>query len=160
MAAAIVVESLPLIVLVGPTASGKTSVAIELAQQVDGEIICADSRTVYKSMDIGTAKPTAIEQALAPHWGIDLVEPGEYFTAADFKQYANAKIAEIRGRGHTPFLVGGTGLYIDAVVFDYQFGPPVNTTERARLEAMSVKELQGYCEENNVELPENKQNRR
>lgn len=111
----------PLIVIVGPTASGKTSVAIELAKRLDGEIICADSRTVYKGMDIGTAKPTAEERAIVPHWGLDLVGPNERFTAADFKDYAVQKIAEIRARGHIPFIVGGTGLYIDSVVFDFDF---------------------------------------
>ncbi len=111
----------PLIVIVGPTASGKTSVAIELAKRLDGEIICADSRTVYKGMDIGTAKPTSDEQAQVPHWGIDLVSPGKRFTAADFKLYAERKIGEIRARGKTPMLVGGTGLYIDSVIFNFDF---------------------------------------
>ena len=74
----------PLVVIVGPTASGKSSLAMELAQAFNGEIICADSRTVYKDMDIGTAKPSSEDQALVPHWGLDLVEPGESFTAADF----------------------------------------------------------------------------
>ena len=108
---------LPLVVIVGPTASGKTALAIELAEQHNGEIICADSRTVYKYMDVGTAKPNQVEQARVPHWGIDLIEPGDYFSAADFKNYAVQKIEEIRGRGHIPFLTGGTGLYIDAVLF-------------------------------------------
>ena len=96
----------PLIVIVGPTASGKTSLAIDLARQFDGEIICADSRTIYQGMDIGTAKPTKAEQATVPHWGIDLVAPNQSYSVADFKQYADQKIEEIRGRGHIPFLVG------------------------------------------------------
>ena len=75
----------PLIVIAGPTASGKTALAIELAQRFGGEIICADSRTIYKGMDIGTAKPSKEEQASVPHWVLDLVEPGEPFSAADFK---------------------------------------------------------------------------
>ena len=79
----------PLIVVVGPTASGKTALAIELAQKYNGEVICADSRTVYKGMDIGTAKPTPTERALIPHWGLDLVEPNERFTAADVKKTAS-----------------------------------------------------------------------
>lgn len=154
------VKELPLVVIVGPTASGKTGLAIELAKQFGGEIICADSRTIYKGMDIGTAKPTAAEQAEVPHWGLDLVEPGERFTAADFKEYATQKIAEIRVRGNVPFLVGGTGLYVDGVIFDYEFGGDINTTERQKLEIMSVEQLQKYCLENNVELPENNQNKR
>ena len=104
------IEKLPLVVIVGPTASGKTALAIKLAEQCGGEIICADSRTVYKEMDVGTAKPTAAEQHQVPHWGLDLVRPDQRFTAADFKLYAEQKIKEIRERGHIPFVVGGTGL--------------------------------------------------
>jgi tRNA dimethylallyltransferase len=118
-------RDLPLIVIVGPTASGKTSLAIDIAKQFGGEIICADSRTVYIGMDIGTAKPSRAEQAMVPHWALDLVEPGQRFTAADFKEYANKKIAEIRSRGNIPMIVGGTGLYVDGVIFDYKFGDDV-----------------------------------
>lgn len=150
----------PLIVIVGPTASGKTSLAIKLAEKYNGEIICADSRTVYKDMDIGTAKPSLQEQARVPHWGIDLVEPGERFTAADFKDYANTKINEIRARDHVPFLVGGTGLYIDGVIFDYQFGPDQDKNMREELEKRSVAELQEYCIKNNINLPGNSKNKR
>ncbi len=111
----------PLIVIVGPTASGKTAIAIEVAKQYGGEIICADSRTIYKEMDIGTAKPSLDEQAQVPHFGLDLILPGEYFTVADFKAYTLEKIAEIRARGHIPILVGGTGLYVDSVLFNFDF---------------------------------------
>jgi tRNA dimethylallyltransferase len=151
---------LPLIVIVGPTASGKTSLAVELAQKFKGEIICADSRTIYKGMNIGTAKPSKKEQQTVPHWGLGLVEPGERFTAADFKKYAEQKIEEIRGRGHVPFLVGGTGLYVDAVLFNYQFGGEADFQLRSQLEKMSLEELHNYCIENNVSLPENKLNKR
>src|SRR5664279_2859392 len=101
----------PLVVIVGPTASGKSSLATEVAKKFSGEIICADSRSVYKGMDIGTAKPSVEERQGVPHWGLDLVEPGEYFSVSDFKDYAVEKIKEIRSRNKTPFLVGGTGLY-------------------------------------------------
>ena len=111
----------PVIVIVGPTASGKTGAAISLAKKVGGEVISADSRAIYKYMDIGTAKPSLEEQDGIPHFGIDLVEPGERFTVADFKEYAEAKIKEIRERGHVPIVAGGTGLYVDALVFDYKF---------------------------------------
>lgn len=149
----------PLIVIVGPTASGKSALAMKLAEQFDGEIICADSRTVYKNMDIGTAKPSAEDQARVPHWGLDLVEPGERFSAVDFKNYAVEKIADIRARGKIPFLVGGTGLYVDSVIFDYQFGQ-ADPELRKKLEALSLEELHEYCRKNNVKLPENAKNRR
>jgi tRNA dimethylallyltransferase len=151
---------LPLIVITGPTASGKTSLAIELAKKYGGEIICADSRTIYKGMDIGTAKPSIIEQATVPHWGLNLVSPGDYFSVVDFKCYAIQKIAEIRVRDHIPFLVGGTGLYIDSVLFDYKFGPPANEEFRSELQHMEIEELQQHCNENMILLPENKKNKR
>lgn len=149
----------PLVVIVGPTASGKSALAIELAERFGGEIICADSRTIYKGMDIGTAKPSPEDQARVQHWGLDLVEPGEPFSVADFQEYANKKIADIRLRGKIPFLVGGTGLYVDAVVFDFKFGP-VDMEFRERLEGMSLEELHEYCFENNIILPENEKNKR
>lgn len=149
----------PLIVIVGPTASGKSALAIELAEQFRGEIICADSRTVYRGMDIGTAKPSLEDQATVPHWGLDLVDPDESFTAADFKKYAVQKIAEIRARGNVPFLVGGTGLYVDGVIFDYQF-TPADPARRAELEGLTLEQLHEYCNENNIELPENENNKR
>ncbi len=160
MAATTVVPTLPLVVIVGPTASGKTSLAVDLAKRFSGEIICADSRTVYKGMDIGTAKPTSDEQAGVPHWGLDLVTPDQRFTAADFKAYATKKIADIRARGHVPFLVGGTGLYIDAVVFDYRFGDSANPDLRAEFSTRTIEELHAYCESHNIPLPENKHNKR
>lgn len=151
---------LPLIVIVGPTASGKTSLAIDVATKCNGEIICADSRSIYKGADIGTAKPSIAEQGMVPHWGLDLVNPGEYYSAADFKAYADQKITEIRSRGHIPFLVGGTGLYIDAVILDYTFGPPVDSELRSSLQRMTIDELYAHCEKNNIKLPENHKNKR
>ncbi len=150
----------PLIVIVGPTASGKTSLAIEMARLCNGEIVCADSRTIYRHMDIGTAKPTEQEMTLVPHWGIDIVNPGESFSASDFKSYATEKIDEIRSRGRIPFLVGGTGLYVDAVVLDYQFGSPSDPVLREKLDKMTIGELHEYCSTNNISLPENKLNKR
>lgn len=148
----------PLIVIVGPTASGKTSLAIELAEICGGEIICADSRTIYEGLDIGTAKPTKQERLRVTHWGLDIVKPGDYFSAADFKKYAEAKINEIRARGNVPFLVGGTGLYVDSVVFDYQFGKSADIAERKRLTKLTLTELHDYCNKNNIKLPENDKN--
>lgn len=110
-----------LLVIVGPTASGKTALAIEVAERFDGEIICADSRTVYKGLDIGTAKPTPEERVSVPHHLIDVVDPDQPFSVADFKRLAEQAITDIRGRGKLPVLVGGSGLYIDAIIYGYQF---------------------------------------
>lgn len=110
-----------LLVIVGPTASGKTAAAIEIAQMYEGEIVCADSRTVYRGMDLGTAKPTTEEQELVPHHLLDVVEPDEAFTVADFKELANQAIEDVQRRNKLPIMVGGSGLYVDAVIFDYGF---------------------------------------
>lgn len=112
------------IVILGPTGSGKTSVAIKIAKAIGGEIISADSRAIYKGLDLGTAKPTREEMQGIPHYGLDLVEPGQRFTVADWKKYAEAKIQDIKSRGKTPIITGGTGLYIDALIYDYQFKGP------------------------------------
>lgn len=149
-----------LIAIVGPTASGKTSLALDIAERYNGEIICADSRTIYKGMDVGTAKPTPEEQTRVRHWGLDLVEPGQKFTAADFKRYAADAIEDIRSRGKTPLLVGGTGLYVDSVLYDFSFALKADEAERAELELLSVEQLQKYCVEHNIELPENYKNKR
>ena len=151
---------LPLIVIVGPTASGKTSLAIQLAKKYRGEIICADSRTVYRGMNIGTAKPSLGEQQGVPHWGLDLVDPGDSFSVSQFKDYACQKIKEVRSRGNIPFLVGGTGLYIDSVIFDFQFGGKSSKEKRANLQEMTISELQQYCVNHDVALPENSKNKR
>ncbi len=151
---------LPLIVIVGPTASGKTSLAIQLAKKYRGEIICADSRTVYRGMNIGTAKPSLEEQQGVSHWGLDLVDPGDSFSVSQFKGYTRQKIKEIRSRGNIPFIVGGTGLYIDSVIFDFQFGAKYSKEKRANLQEMTIYELQQYCVNHDVALPENSKNKR
>lgn len=110
--------------ILGPTGSGKTGISIEIAKVIDGEIISADSRAIYKGMNIGTAKPSKEEMSGIPHFGLDLVTPGERFTVADWKQYAEAKITDIKARGKVPIVAGGTGLYIDALIFDYHFKGP------------------------------------
>ncbi|MBI5793932.1 tRNA (adenosine(37)-N6)-dimethylallyltransferase MiaA [Candidatus Uhrbacteria bacterium] len=125
-----------MIAIVGPTASGKTSLALALAKRFNGELISVDSRQVYRGMDIGTAK-SKDEQ-----WGIDLVDPDEPFSAADYKTYATNKTNEILGRGHLPILVGGTGLWLRAVIDDLDLtktaGDPVL---RQELEARELEDL-------------------
>jgi tRNA dimethylallyltransferase len=125
------------VVIVGPTGSGKTGLGLELAERVGGEIISADSRAVYRGMDIGTAKPTCEERGRVRHWGIDLVEVGERFSAGDFKKYADDAIREICALGNVPFLVGGTGLYVDGVIYDYKFNDVVKKTCSDRIEMSS-----------------------
>ncbi len=112
------------LVLLGPTGSGKTGVSIKIAKAINGEIIAADSRTIYRGMDVGTAKPTKEEMQGIPHYGLDLVTPAQRFTVADWKQFAKEKIEDVKSRGKTPIIVGGTGLYIDALIYDYQFKGP------------------------------------
>jgi tRNA dimethylallyltransferase len=130
-----------LLVIVGETASGKTALAIEVARAFDGEIICADSWTVRREVDIGTAKPTAEEQALVAHHLLDIVGPDEDFTAAVFKGLANEAIEDIASRGKLPIMVGGTGLYVDGVLYDYGFLPAGDRTDRQELNQLSVSEL-------------------
>ena len=153
-------DSLPLIVIVGPTASGKTGLSIKLAKKFNGEIISADSRAIYRGLDIGTAKPSIEERRGIVHWGIDLVNPGEYYTAADFKRYADAKIDDIRSRGHLPILAGGSGLYVDAILFNFEFGNLPIVEKRTTLQKMDILELQSYCVKNNIKLPDNIRNKR
>lgn len=152
--------TIPLVVIVGPTASGKTGLAIKVAKELGGEVISADSRAIYKGMDIGSAKPTAEEMQGVQHWGFDLVEPGERFTAANFQHYARTKIDEISKRGKVPMLVGGTGLYIDSLLFNYEFPPQTTVEERAKWAGMSLEQLHKYCVENNIQLPQNHMNKR
>jgi tRNA dimethylallyltransferase len=106
----------PLVAILGPTAAGKTALSIQLAQKFHGEIVSADSRQVYRGMDIGTAKPTADEQSRVRHHLLDVVNPNEPFTLSEYQQLAYAAIADIHARGRVPFLVGGSGLYVRAVL--------------------------------------------
>lgn len=107
-----------LIVIVGPTAVGKTALSLALAQAVDGEIVSGDSMQIYRRLNIGTAKATPTEQAQAPHHMIDIAEPTETYSAARFVQEAQQAIAEITARGKVPILVGGTGFYVQALLGD------------------------------------------
>jgi tRNA dimethylallyltransferase len=150
----------PLLVIVGPTASGKSDLAMHAAQMFNGALICADSRTVYRGMDIGTAKPTPVDQEVVQHYLLDVAEPSEPFTAAQFKELAVAAIDDIVAQGKLPIMVGGTGLYIDSVLFDYTFGEPADPKRRHVLQQMSVLDLQEICRQENIEIPVNEQNKR
>ncbi|MDE2484616.1 MAG: tRNA (adenosine(37)-N6)-dimethylallyltransferase MiaA [candidate division NC10 bacterium] len=123
----------PLIVLVGPTASGKSSLALALAERVGGEIVAADSMQVYRDLDIGTAKPSVDERRRIPHHLLDLVEPDQPFTAADYVRLASAAIVDIRARGRLPIVVGGTGLYVRALFYGLFDGPGEMTPLRETL---------------------------
>ncbi len=153
-------DDTPLVVILGPTASGKTALGLELAEHFDGEIIAADSRTVYKSMDIATAKPTPEERRLVPHHLLDVVEPNQRFTAADFQKLANQAINDIGSRHKLPILVGGTGLYIDSVIYDFRFRGSYDPAQREALLGESVEELQKILRERDIAAPENSRNPR
>lgn len=125
----------PLVVLLGPTAVGKTSLSLELAEQHHGEIVGADSRQIYQGMDIGTAKPDTAERARAPHHLVDIAPPDAPFSLAEYQALAYAAIDAIHERGHVPLLVGGTALYVRAVVEGLRMPEaPPDPALRARLE--------------------------
>lgn len=142
----------PLVVIVGETASGKSALALELAQKYNGELICADSWTVRRECNIGTAKPSLEEQALVRHHLLDIVEPDEDFTAAVFKQLAMQAIEDIATRGKLPIIVGGTGLYVDGVIFDYNFLPEGRPGLRDELNALSIEQLLMQIESTGLDL--------
>lgn len=123
------------LVLTGPTAVGKTRLALDVADALGGEIISADSRQVYRRMDIGTAKATAAQRARAPHHGLDLVAPGERYSAGRFARQARTWIREIRGRGRVPMIVGGTGFFIRALTDPLFEEPPMDRQRREALKA-------------------------
>lgn len=138
-----------IISIVGPTASGKTARGIEIAKKFNGEVIAVDSRTVYREMDVGTAKPSGrindgggFDVDGVTHWGLDLVEPDEEYTVTMFQKFAREKITEVVSRGYLPVLVGGTALWMDAVVDNLAFPEvPPQKDLRAELEARSVESL-------------------
>jgi len=130
---------LPLIVLVGPTAVGKSRLALALAERVGGEIVAADSMQLYRGLDIGTAKPGAEERRRVPHHLLDLVDPDQAVTAADYARWARTAIADIRKRGHLPIIVGGTGLYVRALFRGLFDGPGEQPSVREALRQEATK---------------------
>ncbi|MGB8645368.1 MAG: tRNA (adenosine(37)-N6)-dimethylallyltransferase MiaA [Anaerolineae bacterium] len=131
-----------LLAIVGPTAVGKTEIALQLGQALDGEIVSADSRQIYREMDIATAKPSPAERERVPHHLIDIVNPDESFTLAEYQERAYAAIDEILARGKQPLLVGGTGLYVRAVIEGLNIPRvPPNPERRRALEQIPTPEL-------------------
>ncbi len=123
----------PVVTIMGPTASGKTSLALALSQKTPCEIISVDSALVYRGMDIGTAKPTAEEQAIAPHWLIDIIDPNESYSVAEFHSDVGTLINDIHQRGKLPVLVGGTMMYFNALINGISPLPSSNDEVRARI---------------------------
>ncbi len=126
-------------VIAGPTASGKTALAVALARRLGGEVVNADSQQVYRGLDVGTAKPTAEERAAVPHHLLDVVEPGEGMDAARFVALADAALAEIAARGKVPIVAGGTGLYVRALLHGVVPAPGRDPALRARLEEEAAR---------------------
>ncbi len=146
-------KNIPVIVVAGPTASGKTGLAIDIAKKYNGEIVSADSMQIYKYMDIGTAKPTQQERSEALHHLIDFLEPDEDFSVADYTPLAHKTIEDIVKRGKLPIIAGGTGLYINSVINDVTFGEidtdydlRAKLEERAKTEGVAslVNELSSF----------------
>ena len=130
-----------LLCLAGPTAVGKSAVALLLAERIGGEIISVDSMQVYRGLDLGTAKPTSVERARVPHHLIDVAEPGEPFDAAQFVRHARLAVAQIQARGRVPILCGGTGLYFRAFLEGLGDAPPPDPSIRAELETTPLPDL-------------------
>ena len=144
-----------IIAITGPSASGKTKLSIELAKQLDGEIISVDSRQIYKELDIGSAKPTLEEQEGIPHYLMDIIELNQEYTVANFCDDANIKIKKIINKGKVPVLVGGTGLYFRVLLQDFDL-PRVepNKELREELEQKSSEELFSLLKEKDPDIAE------
>lgn len=141
-------NKVPVLILTGPTAVGKTKLSVELAKALNGEIISSDSMQIYKYMDIGSAKVTEEEMSGVKHYMIDIVEPDEEFSVSDFKEQSEKLIDDIYKRGKLPIVTGGTGLYLNALIYDMDFGKS-NSDEILR------KELYDLYEKNGVEYMHN-----
>ena len=133
-----------LVVIVGPTASGKSALALELAEQLSGEIVSCDSVAVYRNFEIGTAKPSRADRARIPHHLIDVADPGEPFTAGEYARQARAMLSQISQRGHLPIVVGGTGLYLRALLEGLFPGPQRSDELRERLRSRAAEHGSEY----------------
>lgn len=137
-----------IVVICGPTASGKTALGIQVAQQANGEIISSDSMQIYKDMDIGTAKPTPEERAQAVHHLVDFVSPDQRYSVADFKKDATEKIEDILSRGKLPIIVGGTGLYVNSLIHNIEYKEEITDIEyRNKLEKVDLETLYKQAQE-------------
>src|SRR3989344_1767523 len=135
-------QSPKIVAIVGPTGSGKTELGVFLAKRFGGEVVIADSRQIYKYLDIGTAKVTPEEMQEVPHHLLDIARPNDVVSVAEYKKYAQEAIADIQSREKLPLLVGGTGYYIDAVLYDMDFpAVPPNPKLREKLEKKTEEEL-------------------
>ena len=130
------------IVICGPTASGKTSLSIALAKKINGEIVSSDSMQIYKDMDIGTAKPSEEEMQGIKHYLIGIIEPDKRYSVADYKEDAKKAIKEILQKGKVPIIVGGTGLYIDSLIYEIEY-PNIEFDSKYRAELEKQAEEQG-----------------
>lgn len=133
-----------IVAIVGPTASGKTELGVALAKAINGEVISGDSMQVYQGMDIGTAKVSTAEMDGIPHHLIDILKPDQTYSAYDFQQQAQNLITDITARGKVPIIVGGTGLYIQSVIYDYQFDDETISPETEKRVAQQMEELKSY----------------
>ncbi|MFT8314425.1 MAG: tRNA (adenosine(37)-N6)-dimethylallyltransferase MiaA [Clostridium sp.] len=149
-----------LLILSGPTGVGKTDISIKVAKKIGGEIISADSMQIYKYMDIGSAKITKDEMEGIPHYIIDIAEPSDEFSVAQYKQLAERKITELASAGKYPMLVGGTGLYINSLIFNYEFTGTYKDAEyRKYLEVLADKNGKEFVHEMLKEIDVNSYNR-
>lgn len=144
-----------LVVILGTNASGKSGLGIELALKYGAEIVSADSRQVFRGLDLGSGKVTKEEMKGVPHFLLDVAEPGDFFSLKEYQELAYKAIDDIILRGRQPFLVGGTGLYVNAVADGYELSDaPVDAELRAKVEAMSLKELQALVSEKLDTVPD------
>ena len=150
-----------LIGVVGPTGAGKSRLSLRLAAELPGEIIAADSRTVYRGLDIGTAKPTKLDRRRVPHHLLDVVGPGESLNVARFQTLARVAWQDINNRRRWALLVGGSGLYVDSLLWGYQFQTkPIDQNQRQQLNQLSVSQLQQSIDQHGLARPENWTNKR